>query len=236
MTDTPVPNPTDLPVLPTPPLAVRGAIILTSAALVLLFAWGLYASVFAAGSIVWFAVGFSVVGLFAAGFGVALGLGQYVRGPGMAGLCVAGAVLTCGVFGWLDLRPNLASVPELASLLRPWLIAVGAGAAGIAALSGVLVLARRPSAWRRFIAGGITFVVLGAGLAAIRGPGARLLETWEGAGEAIRVSLLLVFAFLAVALISAGGHLCIRAFEITREPGRDADDAELDATNPAATG
>lgn len=206
------------------PLALRIALLGVSGVQVLLFIWAIYASTIGVGSMVWGGLGFGVIGIVSALFGGLLGLGRFGQGPAMGALCVAGATLTCGVLGWLDLRSNLLSVPELARLVRPWLLAVAVTALAQGGVAALAVLVRRALSWKYLVSGVVILALCGGMLALVRGPGSGLLSAWEGGGEALRVTILLALSFVALVLLSAGGHLVIRAFEVTRE-GPDATDA-----------
>ncbi|MEM1185003.1 MAG: hypothetical protein AAGI53_08355 [Planctomycetota bacterium] len=199
----------------TAPKLIRYPLLLISVAVGGLFCWSLFTSAFATENTIWPGLGFSLVGVAAAVFGVMLGLGMFRNGFGLAALCVAGAALTSGVLGWLDLRANLASAPDAAKLLRPWLAAVAASGLASAALAGLAVLIRSGRSWRFVIGGGVAFAALGGLGLLMQGPGAALTSRWEDGPEAVRISLLLIVAFSALVLLSAGGHLLIRGFEVT---------------------
>lgn len=219
--------------MPTPPWFIRVPFLIAAAASTALFGWSLYAATLGTPATVWAALGFSLIGLVSAGFAVALGLGKFTRGFGIAGLCVAGAVLTCGVLGWLDLRANLASTPELARLLRPWLLGTAVVGLGLAGCSGLAVLLRSAKSWKYVGFGSIALAATGGLLAIFRGPGQGLLTRWEDGPEAVRVALLLAAAFLGLVLVSAAGHLLIRAFEVTTSNG--AHTPETPSPDPAGS-
>ncbi len=199
------------------PSGLRIALLGASGVQVLLFLWAIYASTIGVGALVWGGLGFGLIGIICALFGVMLGLGWFARGPAMGALCVAGATLTCGVLGWLDLRSNLNSVPALAGLVRPWLLGVAFAALAQGGVAAFAVLLRRALSWKYLVFGAVILGLCAGMLALVRGPGSGLLTAWEGGGEALRVTILLALSFVALAMLSAGGHLVIRAFEVTRE-------------------
>ena len=205
--------------IPAAPPSIRFPLLGVSAVGVLLFGWSLYVAAIATEAIVWPALGFSLIGIVSAVYGVLLGLGMYRAGFGLGALCVAGGFVTSGVLGWVDLRSNLASVPELARMLRPWLVGVGLIGVSIGGLAGLGVAIRSARSWA-YLAGGAVCAVAFAGLLALFrfGPAESLLSRWEDGPEAVRVSLILVAAFAGLALLSAGTHLFIRGIEVTREP------------------
>jgi len=205
---------------PTPPRLIRVPLLALSAVILVLFGWSLYASTIGAPSLVWAAAGFSLIGLASAVFAALLGLGRFNNGFGLAALCVAGATTTCAVLGWLDLRANLTAVPELDRVLRPWLVASAATGLGVAGLAALAVLLRSSRSWVYAASGAAALAVVVIGAALLRGPAAGLLPDAEGDPDPLRVGLLLFMAVTALALLSAGGHLVIRAFEVGRENAR----------------
>ncbi|MEM7754196.1 MAG: hypothetical protein AAF297_01015 [Planctomycetota bacterium] len=211
------PTPSEPVTLSKPPLPIRLALLASAAAAMALFGWSLYAATIAAPATVWAGLGFSLIGLVSAGFAIALGLGRFANGFGIATLSIAGAVATCAVLAWLDLRANLAAVPELARLLNPWLITTAGTGVIVGGLAALAVLLRSAASWKYAASGLAGLGAFGGMIGAMRGPGSSLLSRWEDGPEALRVTLLLIIAFVGLVLLSAGGHLLIRAFEVTTQ-------------------
>lgn len=167
----------------------------------------------------WFVFAFSLVTLLASLFGVAVGLGRSAEAPALATLCVGGCVFVGAVLA----EPTfVARVLEGSSVqsriiagvnLRFWALShVGVGAALIA-LSGLIVLARRPSESLRMLLRGALFaapVVVCLGLLAAPSIRARVATL----PQAVIVSLVIVAFFVLGVLLSIAVQNVIRAFEI----------------------
>jgi hypothetical protein len=164
----------------------------------------------------WAMFGFEVVCAVAAALGVLVGLGRYASGPGLALACIAGTILVASRLGWQAGGRQIAGVS-----LSPLLAA--RGAAGLAlGLAGIaVVLGRRPGAWRTAFIGGLLILPVAAGAVALLVPaGRQAVGSWLGTSPAFIFGVAVVAFLGATALLAAGVHLVIRAFEMgrTEEP------------------
>jgi hypothetical protein len=164
----------------------------------------------------WAMFGFELVTMTAATLGVLLGLGRYPSGPGLGLACIAGTILVASALGWQSVGRQIAGVP-----LTP-LLAIRAAAAGLLGAAGAwTVLSRRPGALAVAIRGGLLVlpVLLLAG-ALVYPTSRRLLDRAVGASPAILFIAVTVGFLVTTALIAAGVHLVIQAFEMgrTEEP------------------
>jgi hypothetical protein len=198
-----------------PPKSLRTIILLASSLAGLATAAALYLAMTAAAQVLWAASGFLVVMLIAAALGILAGLGRFVVGYGLATLSIAGTLAGGGLFAWRDLASNLGRDAQIGPLLLPWLGGMAAIALVITLAGAAAVLTRRPHSWG----------VIGKALACLI-PAALLLAAgyfgWsrtpsEDAGRAIALAVLLLGGAIIGTLVSIGGHLLIRAFEMTAE-------------------
>lgn len=165
--------------------------------------------------------GFELVAFVGGITAVFLARGKAPEGFGLAVLGIAGAVGAGAVLAYMGstglkdfLRPagKVEGVP-----LGPWLIArvLAAGAmVGIAAWS---VLIRQPRSFGVLVRSAAALApALGivAGLYVFRKP--LLFTAQAGALEVVRLTAILIVAVIVLALVSVGGHLAIRAFELGR--------------------
>ncbi len=170
---------------------------------------GIYLGLAGAGHTAWFVAAFEVVALVGALFALGVGLGKFAWAPGLALLCVAGAV-GAGTF--------LAHIGSGRQVLPSWfLVARGGLTLALVAAAALSVLSRNPGAATRSL---VRAAMFGVPLVAILGgawvmrnqalalPGAAKL----GAGFVV---------FLIVTGLAAGAvHCAIRAFEVCDEdPG-----------------
>lgn len=175
---------------------------------------GMGVAVFAITPPAWMMLGFEVVSVVAAVFGIGVALGRFADGPALALLCVAGAWGGGTLFG----RLTAIEHPGLRALATdPWILGRGVLSAVVLAAGGYAVLMRDPRSWRVLIRG----VVLGGlALAIVVGGwamrGSALLRPATGPLEVLRIVMLFVAALVVGGLFSVGIHLVIRAFELGR--------------------
>jgi hypothetical protein len=160
----------------------------------------------------WALFGFELVTLAAAILGVLLGQGRFRSGPAIGLACIAGTILVASGLGWQSTAHALGGVS-----LNPLLAFRVAAALVLGLVAAWSALSRHPSSLRTACLGVLLIApVVGAGglLATSRG------REWAGAaiGSSPAVEFIVAsVAFLAAtALLAAGVHLVIRAFELGR--------------------
>lgn len=215
--------------LPRPPGIIRTLVLVTSVILGLSALPGIFLSIGTFGGFAWGMMGFEAVTLLAAIFGVLIGLGRFRDGFGLALACLAGVVLVALVFGiHVDARTKIADDPDF----RPWvnrmlmLRVLAVFAYAFCASAGVF--ARNPKCWGTAIKGIACLLPVAAIGAAYMKFGLPFEGDGSGQPNAPRVISVLVAGLLLIILISAGGHLLIRAYEQGR-PKNDAPEADRDA-------
>lgn len=160
----------------------------------------------------WALFGFEVVTAAAAVLGVLQGLGHFRSGPGLGLACVAGTVLVAGVLGWKGANGRLGGF----SLTPMLAVHVGAGLA-LGAAGAWAVLSRRPGALWTAARGALLILpvaVVVGGLASRRGMA--LADRVLSASQSVQFIVVSVGFLAATALVAAGAHLVIRAFEMGR--------------------
>lgn len=153
----------------------------------------------------WFLFGFEVVTVVAAVFGVLVGVGRYSTGPGLATLCVAGAIGAGAMLGYVGAGKELFGMD-----LMPFVMARVAAAAVIAAVGGFSVLMRRPRvSMPRLLVG----LACGAGAAGIGAIVWIARSTVASAGVMVQAVVGLVAFSVLLGLVAAAVHQTIAAFE-----------------------
>ncbi len=206
---------TDTVLPPTPKPILRLALVL-SLGVILVGGWGVLSSV-RSGS--WLQLGFELVLVVAGGFGVMTGIGHNRASHPMALACVAGSVFVAAVMAFIA-SPAAQGNAKPALMLRAMagdretIILIGLGLA-LAALSGLILLGRRPGESMWYLGLG---VLLGApsviGLAFVLAPSLRAKLT--GLSPMSLSAVIFVGFFIVGGLLSASLHCLIRAFEIGR--------------------
>lgn len=201
------------------PTPVRLLTLLIGAVSTLLALGGVAAALFAISSPIWGMLSFEVVLLIASAMAVLTGLGRFNFGFGMACAVLGATIAAAAVLGTLDARTNLSAAGSpLARFVTPALLVRLVFGMGLAGLGGVAVLSRRPSEWKRLFLGiALTAPVGLFGLAFVTGRLGGLMSAREGGGEFLRLAALFFGGVIAIALLSAGGHLLITAFERCRD-------------------
>lgn len=173
----------------------------------------------------WFSTVFELLVITAAVFGVFSGLGRFREGWALSLACVAGTVLVCGVFAFVEIRANFAGDAAVAGLLKPYLAFRLALAAGLAGVASLTVFSRNPASWKLLLWG---VVILAPALAVLAWVGTSGLlggtRATPGA-EAVRILALCLGGLVVVVMVSVGLHLLIRAYEMGRTPDQLASDA-----------
>ena len=174
-------------------------------------------------STLWYMLGFEVITLAAAVFGVLIAMGRFGDGPALGLLCVVGAVAAGSVLG--DLSTFLAN-PIGGPVLRTYgkggmvelpitlFMTLRLAAAGIVALGAAwIVLSRSPREALRSLARGLA---CGAMLMIVLFLAWRLRCHAASFGALIRTLGGISIGVIALGLAAAAVHYIVRAFEFGR--------------------
>lgn len=159
---------------------------------------------------------FEALVLLSAGFAVVFGIRPRREGYGLAMLCAAGGILTASVLGAIVLKNSSSKVPPLTN----YVMVRAAAAAGLGILTGVVMLGRSITSWKYATIGGVMLLpsaILGGLIITKK---AEVVLAWvNGLGPPWPLILALVAAIVWGVLTVIGGHLVIRAFELTDQNG-----------------
>ena len=165
----------------------------------------------------WFMLGFEVVVLVAAAFGVLLAVGRFASGPGLGLLCVCGAI---GLAGLLEDQTSRLSNPLAGPMVHKlqigdlsWDITLyfalrASAALALGLCAAGVVLRRRPRESMRALAVGL---LLGAALLVVLGVARMVMHA--GLGAFANALAGFAFATAAIGLLAASAHFTIRAFQ-----------------------
>lgn len=158
----------------------------------------------------WFTITFEAMVLFAAGFGILLGLGRFAEGRSITLLCIAGCVVVSSALGYRGCDGQLLGVS-----LKFALVARLLAAAALAVLAASLVLSATPTRSIGLLARGSALLAPPLLLLVLhrRGSTAALNSLPGGVSTALWGLILLICAIMA----AIGAHLIIRAFETALE-------------------
>lgn len=198
---------------PALPRGIGGAVIATSALVALSGVAGIVASV-ANAPAKWFLFGFELVALVAGVVGITIGVGRSRPGPALGLLCVAGAIASAALLGYLG-----AGREVLGTDLRAFMLGRFAAAGVLGALAAAAVLIRRPAV-------AMTRLLVGIGCAA--GFAALVFAAWKfwpslgGVLPSIQAIIGIFVAMTALGLLAAAVHMIVQAFAAgaVEEPGR----------------
>lgn len=214
--------------LPEAPKPIRMLVIATSIVLAISTLPGLFLAINTFGGFAWGWFGFELVSLLAASFGVLIGLGKFRDGLGLALACIAGTVLVALVFGtYVDAKTKIADNITYSPWVNRMLLIRMLVVLSYAFSASVAVFARNPKSWGVAIKGVACLLPVAALIGAFMKFGLPFADDASGQPNALRVIFVLVVGLVMIILVSAGGHLLIRAFEIGRPA--DAEDAAGDA-------
>jgi hypothetical protein len=216
------------PTPPAPPAWARIGAILLSGVLIASVPPVYWLIVARADAVLWFSTIFETLVLAAGVFGVLSGLGRFRDGWALSLICVAGTVLVCGVFAFVEIRANFGSDAGVAGLLKPYLAGRLGLAAGLALVASAAVFSRNPASWKALLRGLAVLAPAVAVLAWLFVTGGSFLGATRATpgAEAARILMLSLGGLVLIVLISVGGHLLIRAFEHGRPAGERPEDAE----------
>lgn len=204
--------------LPKPPKAVLILIALLS---LLAGLSGLLGLVLSLQGQRYLALGFEATLVMAGVFGVLTGLGRFRDGPGLATLCVGGAVFVCGTLSEPTLVPRLlgrggaSSVVMGVDLVMLAIVRVVCGLALIA-LAAMIVLVRRPKASMGLVMRGALVGLPVAATLVLAGSGS-VRGFVAGLQPVVVVPLVVVGVLVLGACLSVSIHCFIRGFEMGRE-------------------
>jgi len=204
--------------LPKPPKAVLVLIVLLS---LLAGLSGLLGMVLSLQGQRYLALGFEATLILAGCFGVLTGLGRFRDGPGLATLCVGGAVFVCGTLSEPTLVPRLlgrGGAPSVVMGVDMVMLAVARVMCGLAliALAAVIVLVRRPKASMGLVIRGALVGLPVVAAMALAGSGT-VRGFVAGLQPVIVVPLIVVGVLVLGACLSVSIHCFIRSFEMGRE-------------------
>ncbi len=189
----------------SPPL-LRWLVAGASLVLALSCAYGVSLA-FSGGRTQWFVVGFEVLVVGAAVFGILLAKGKFTSGPAITLAMIA---MTAVIATGLELVAKQLAVRQL--VLHPFFLGRIALAGVFCGVATVLVLNRDKRSWRTCFLG---IATTAAGVAA--GVGAIVASSRSNIASpglaALGIVGLLIVGTLVLACLSIGLHLIIRAFE-----------------------
>jgi hypothetical protein len=164
---------------------------------------------------VWFLFGFELVIAITAPMGMLFAMGRFQDGQGLGLACLSGTIAVGSLLGWMGADRHLITSHGDISL-KFWLAGRLAAAAALGAMGVWLVLSRNQRSWYYLIRAAACGLPL-AGLLCVYVFGRGALGRAVGAIPGwITGTLGAVGAVVAIALISAGVHCLIRAFEMGR--------------------
>jgi hypothetical protein len=161
----------------------------------------------------WWLFAFELLALVAGVAGLFAARPAFAQAPGLGLLCVAGMIVASSVCGYLGVQGSFGP-----HSLREWLLARLAAGGLIVLAAAYAVLSRNPRSFGS-IARGLAclapVVVLG-GLAFWKR--AAVMGVLNDLNAFIRIAISITAMLAVAALVCAGVHLLIRAFEACRQP------------------
>lgn len=156
----------------------------------------------------WFLIGFELVTLTAAVFGVLLSLGRFKGGPAIGLLCVSACVGVGALLGYVSVNGQLGTFG-----MKPWFFARELCAFVLAIASALVVLLRQPQpALRALIRGVVMFIPVVVLLVGTR----VLLNTtyWADASGPLKVAAVVIIFGVVLGFFAASVHYVLKAFAI----------------------
>lgn len=156
----------------------------------------------------WFLIGFELVTLTAAIFGVLLSLGKFKGGPAIGLLCVSACVGVGALLGYVSVNGKLGSFG-----MKPWFFAREGAALTLATASALVVLLRQPQpALRALIRGAVLFIPV---VVLVVGTRALMNTTfWADTSGPLKVVAVVVIFGLVLGFFAASVHYVLKAFAI----------------------
>lgn len=227
------PNPHPELDLPKPPFICRLGVGVLGLFLILSALPWMYYSVGHFGGFDWGFFGFEVLTAAAGVFAVLLGLGKFREGWAIGTVALAGSVLVGLVFGLYVgfIQAKQTDFPDLAGLARITLLSRLGTIVAFAVLASVAVFVRNSASFPLLIKSALCatpIAVISALMYTNIGPGAWVnstLSSTSGNG-ALQAVLTITLGIVFIVLVSAAGHLFIRAYEAGRPVVNPAQDQQ----------
>ncbi|MBO6513837.1 MAG: hypothetical protein JJ974_07740 [Phycisphaerales bacterium] len=209
--------------LPQPPLLCRiGVGVLGLFVTLSALPW-IYYTLGHFGGFDWGFFGFEVITAVAGVFAILLGLGKFREGWAIGTIAIAGSILVGLVFGLYVgfIQAKQSDFPDLASLAKITFLGRLATIGAFAVLASIAVFVRNSESLPFLIKSALCAIPIIAISALMHfniGPGAWInttLASTSGNG-AIQAVLTITLGLTFIILISAAGHLLIRAYEMGR--------------------
>lgn len=206
------------PIPPPPAVVARLAVLGLCAVLVFSALPVLWLTLARSDATLWFSTAFELLVIAAGISGVFSGLGRFRDGWALSLACVAGTVVVCAVFAFVEIRANFGSDASVAGLLKPYLALRLALAAALAAVASLTVFSRNPASWKLLLWGVVILVPVMGGLGWIATGASGLLSASRATpgAEAVRILAICLGGLVVVVVVSIGLHLLIRAYEVGR--------------------
>lgn len=152
-----------------------------------------------------FLIGFEVVTVVAGVVGVLLGRGKFWDGPALALVCISGAVGVGSLLGYLSAGPSMQPV------LKPLMLGRAGAAALLLIIAAWIVLSRDAGRSVRALMTGAAF---GAAFLAVAAGCWMFRTTLTNLPAMAGIVVGGLLAVVALGLVSAATHYCIRAFQL----------------------
>lgn len=178
----------------------------------------------------WGLFGFELLTVLSGIFAILLGLGKFKEGWGIGVTSIAGSILVALVFGlyidfWMAKRTDF---PDLYPLAKYTLMGRAVIIAALFAFASIAVFARDSKSISYIVKAALCaapIAAVGAMMHFNIGPGVWINNSLAGGSGtgALQSILALVLGLLFIILISAAGHLLIRAYECGRPAAQQTD-------------
>ncbi len=218
-----MPTNSQMPQLPPPPTLCRlgtgllGLVIILSTLPWIWFSLGHF------GGFDWGLFGFELITALAGFYAILLGMGKFQQGWAIGVTAIAGSILVALVFGLYVgfVMAKQTDFPSLYPLAKYTLLGRTAIIAALFTLASIAVFTRNTKSIALLIkaaASAAPVAIVAALMHYDTGPGAWInttLQTASGTGG-LQATLALILGLLFIILVSAAGHLLIRAYETGR--------------------
>lgn len=217
------PNTTHAAALPEPPKALRVIVAIVAAAVALsTLPWIYLSATGHFGAFEWGMLGYELVTLTGAVYALLLAKGRYRAGWALGVVIIAGSWLVALLFGFFIafVKAKRVDFPELLTLSDVTLYGRAAAIAVMTLTAALAVFSRRAACFK-YAAGAALWaspLIAAAALISLDTTPGRWIQNLfvhdpNASGGSSAVALIFV-GILSIVLISASGHLLIRAFEL----------------------